>query len=265
MKQQEKLNSLIKDLTLDTLPRSLLLLGEYGCGKRTLVKDISSKLNIQIEDITEELSLETIDRINSSVFPTIYTIDSTKITVKEENVILKFLEEPLNNAYIILLCENKNQLIDTIINRTVVWSFEKYSKEFLSEFLDEKDSREILNICETPGQIIELKSYNIDEMLSLANDIFEKIKYANLPNALSLENRFAFKDEKNKLNIDIFSKVLLYVITNRVREETDYKLYHAYVMTDDLVNGLQRRYANKRLVFDDYIINLRRLFREDEV
>ena len=38
--------------TIDTLPRTLMLLGEFGCGKHTLVKHISEKFNIMIEDIS---------------------------------------------------------------------------------------------------------------------------------------------------------------------------------------------------------------------
>ena len=50
---QEKICNRIDSLTIDTFPRTLLLLGEYGSGKHTIVKYISNKFNLNIEDICE--------------------------------------------------------------------------------------------------------------------------------------------------------------------------------------------------------------------
>ena len=265
MKQQEKLNSLIRDLTADTMPRSLILLGDRGCGKHTLVKEIGEKLSFDVVDISDSISLETIYFANTRVNPTIYTINASDLTVKNENTILKFLEEPLDNTYIIILCESKSMLIETVLNRCVMWEFESYSREFLSEFVkDTENWGLILDLCTTPGQILELDSVNIKSMFDLADKMFNRIGFASIPNALSIADKFAFKNEKGKMNIETFSKILLNRITELVRKETDYKYYHAYVLVDDLVNSFSNRYANKKYLFEDFLIRLRVLFRGDE-
>lgn len=46
------------------------------------------------------------------------------MTVSAQNSLLKFIEEPLGNTLIMLLTENKNQLLPTIISRTQVVEFE---------------------------------------------------------------------------------------------------------------------------------------------
>lgn len=241
-----------------------MLLGERGCGKHTFVSEISKTLTIPLVDITDDISLETINKAMLEPMPVIYMIDSSSITVKEENTILKFLEEPMKNTYIVILCENKNGLIETVVNRCIIWEFEKYNSSFCREFVkDSKLEEMILRVATTPGQVIELESNNIQEMFDLANKMFDRIAFASIPNALSISDKFSFKNEKNKFNIDMFVKILICKITDLVRSVTDYKLYNAYILTDELSNNINARLVNKRYLFEDYLIRLRDVLRGD--
>ena len=130
MNEQLKISKLLEKLTIDTFPRTLMLLGEKGCGKHTLLKIISDKFNLKVNDITGTISLDTIQQIQLTVEPAIYVIDCNTIKVRDENIILKFLEEPLKNSFIILLCEYKEGLLPTILNRCQIWQFESYSERF---------------------------------------------------------------------------------------------------------------------------------------
>ena len=77
--------------------------------------------------------------------PKIYIIDSSTISIKEQNIILKFVEEPLKNSYIIILKNSK--LLPTILNRCQKWKFEAYSKE------------ELLLVLLTEAEELELEEY----------------------------------------------------------------------------------------------------------
>ena len=66
-------------------------------------------------DITENISAEYIDKIMLNPNPRIYVIDLSKITEKDENVLLKFIEEPLKTSFIILLAESRNGILNTIL------------------------------------------------------------------------------------------------------------------------------------------------------
>ena len=75
---QEKLLSQIDAyITSETLPRTLLFEGEWGCGKHTLAQEIGTKLKMDVQDITASLNLETIEQIMLSPIPRVYVIDAS--------------------------------------------------------------------------------------------------------------------------------------------------------------------------------------------
>ena len=204
---QEKILSMINNSTLDTFPNSLILLGEKGSGKHSLTNLISEHLHLQIVDISEKLTQEMIDEIYMKPEPYIYVISSDKLNIKNQNSILKFLEEPLKNSYIILLVENKNMLLPTIINRCQIWQLEKYTKEQLKTLLGKNQDENILDVVTTPGDI-EMMSHvnnNYDEMLLLCEKIVDKIPVASFSNVLSISDKIKFteKDKNNENKYDL--------------------------------------------------------------
>ena len=95
---QNRIRNLIETSNLDNFPNSLIISGEKGSGKHTICDLISSKLNLQVIDISEKLTQEMIDEIYTRVEPYIYVITSDKLNVKNQNSILKsklsFLQSP---------------------------------------------------------------------------------------------------------------------------------------------------------------------------
>ena len=260
---QEKLVSMIEEHTLDTFPRSVMLVGPSGSGKHSLCSFISTKLNLKIENITENLTLEMIEEISVRVEPRIYVIETSKITVKEENTILKFLEEPLKNAYIVLLCESKNRLLDTIINRCQVWTLEAYSKETLTQFVsDGNEERDlILELAHTPGEVKKYNSIKLSDYVLLASKLVNMIDIASVPNTLTLVDKLCYKNEKDKLDADIFFNVLLHQAY--LLAITDDKPYGSicYDLTDKLVNESLVANIDKKNLFERYLIMLWRAVR----
>ena len=61
---------------------------------------------------------------------------------------LKFIEEPLKNSYIIILAESTNQLLPTIYNRCQVMTFAPYSIDELRNFTQDEL---VLSVARTPG------------------------------------------------------------------------------------------------------------------
>ena len=126
---QERLQNRLLLSSLNDLPHTILLIGDDGCGKHFLASEMSKHYNLDLIDISDNISLETIEEIMMKPIPAFYLIDSSKITDRQQNVILKFLEEPNQYAYIIMIAKNKSYLLDTIINRCVSYEFETYSRE----------------------------------------------------------------------------------------------------------------------------------------
>ena len=202
---QEKLSNIIRHhIENSSVPRTLMLEGDRGCGKHLFAAKIAEMLNIQLYDLTEQLNLETLEQITLSVTPRLYMIDCSKISVKEQNVILKFLEEPLKHSYIVLLSEGKHRLLNTVVNRCICWSFEKYSTQELKHFLDNPEKAYILNYAETPGRVIEFQDQPILDIENLATKILTQVKVANYSNILTIPNRISFKADGDKLPFEVF-------------------------------------------------------------
>ena len=256
---QSKLKSLLKShTTKGNFPRTIMLEGEEGCGKHTFATLIAEVLNVQLYDLTEQLNLETLEQITLSVTPRLYVIDCNKISVKEQNVILKFLEEPLKHSYIVLLTDGKHKLLNTVVNRCICWSFDKYSEDQLKTFLESEEKSYILKYATTPGRVIQLQNEPILDMENLATKILSQVKDANYSNILTIPNRINFKDAEEKLNFDVFVYILLH---------RSYQLYcqgiipfYCYDLTCGFYNDCTIPHINKQHLFETYLFKLKLFF-----
>ncbi|WP_129705624.1 DNA polymerase III subunit delta' [Priestia megaterium] len=87
-----------------------------------------------------------------------------KMTVSAANSLLKFLEEPGNGTYAILLTENIQRLLDTIISRCQVISFRSLTPEQLAEKLVEN------GLSAVDASILSNLTNSIDEAIELSKD-----------------------------------------------------------------------------------------------
>ena len=256
---QNKLLKFIDKCTLSTFPRTVMLEGDSGSGKHMICNYVAEKFNLIIEDISDSLTYEKIEEITLRVQPFLYLIDASKLTIKNENTILKFLEEPLKNSYVFVLSENKYDLIDTIRNRCHILTLSKYNKEQLCEFIhNTEDTNIILTICKTPGDIIKVQSHPIKDMLDLAIKIFDKIGLASFANTLTLSNNIAFKNEQDKYDFKLFMRTLLYISKVRVINNEP-NCVNEYMLTSDYYNRTYVRNVDKKLLFENYLLALKKL------
>ncbi len=260
---QDYIINYIKSKKRDTFPRSLVLLGEYGCGKKTVVSLIAQHLKLQSVDITKELNFEFITSLYQKPEPYLYVIDGSKITIKEQNVILKFVEEPLKNAFIVILAESSNQLLKTVYNRCQVLTFVPYLRETLQQFTSDEL---VLKIARTPGQVTELSSNDLKGMVELAEKIVTKIGVANLPNVLTISEKLAYKDEKDKFPVNIFSKVLVYAIKDEIirsdsNSPSGSKLFNLYKLILEWDRKRRAPTISQKFLFENYLVKFHEAMR----
>ena len=164
IKGQDKLLDRINKFDYDSFPQASIFEGTTGCGKHTLVEYLSDKFHVPIEDISGKISNDMIMDIYTKPNPTLYVIDMPQLNKSKridivQNSLLKFIEEPPTNSKVIILCENKDNLLSTIQNRCQIFSFEKYNYIRLRQFTEDNnitlESEDLFCVYDTPGKIID--------------------------------------------------------------------------------------------------------------
>ena len=255
---QKNLIKVLSRYTIDTFPRSSLFLGERGSGRHTLVEYLGKDiLNIPVEDITEKLSEDFISYIYRSVLPFIYIINVDALTEKEQNVMLKLIEEPPVQAFMILICENRNNLLDTIYNRCFVFEMEPYSEEELASFIEEDtDDALVLMALRTPGKILNTNLSNLMAVKDLCETIADKIQLANFSNTLTIVNKINYKDEYNKFDLNIFLDLLVFTLFNKYLKENNEKVLNMYLCAINERKKLIDSRLNKEVFMQHFLTKL---------
>ncbi len=253
---QEKICNLIDNLSLDSFPRSLMLVGARGGGKHLICDYIANKFKFTSIDLTDTLELETIEEIYNRVEPYLYIIRINEISVKEENVILKFLEEPLKNSFIVLIAETDNGILQTILNRCQIWYLQNYTREYLSTFLETPNDF-ILEIAQTPGQVKELSACSFEGMIELADKIIDKIHIASVSNTLTLSNKVGFKNERGTFDGKLFVDILISRVRHKWLTMNDVRYVQAYMLTSELKKNINIKNLDYKALFERYLIQLR--------
>lgn len=120
--QQGALNELNSLASSDR--HSVLIEGPEGSGKSYLAKQYASILNVpDFQEVAPKVDVikESIDaclKINTPIVLCIENLDSG--VPAASYALLKFLEEPLPNVYIVITCRNIKHVPDTIISRSAV-------------------------------------------------------------------------------------------------------------------------------------------------
>lgn len=255
----EKLNN----YNIDTFPHSSILVGKKGMGKHTIINYIKDNiLKIPVVDITNTISADYIDAIYRNPNINIYIVDLSQLTEKEQNILLKFIEEPLVNSFVILLCENTNFVLNTVLNRCVIFELGEYSREELSSFFTnepEEDRKLILQLVNSPGSIINNNLANLRAMCELCDKIVNKISLAGFSNTLSIAEKINFKDEYNKFDFELFMDCLSYMLFEAYKETKAYINFEMYLLTVNERKKLVDKRLNKEIFFKNYITKLWRL------
>lgn len=255
---QSKILAKLNNLTLDTLPHSLMLVGDFGCGKHMLCNAISEKFKMEVTDISDKLTFDLISEIEGLANPHMYIINGDKITLKEEATILKFLEEPTKFAFIIILCENKNRMLDTILNRCIIWEFAPYTLAELSTF-QWQGSNLLFSIANTPGKVIKWCELPLDEMYELSMKILDKMDKANFANALSLANKIDLSNKGKGYDKDAFFAILNYTAYCKVLDCKEEKWYNVYKLTNQLLNDSHILHIDNTKLFEHYVYELKKI------
>lgn len=263
---QEELVSKIKSYSIANLPQAILLLGEEGCGKHTLANEMANYFGLELIDLTDDINLNNLTAIRMRAVSAFYLINVSNITEKEQNMILKFVEEPSPYVYIILVSNSSHDIIDTLYNRCNIFQFSKYTREDLMKFVDGVSNNidEMLELCSTPGQLKLITKY-YDELMLLCSKFNTKLKNASFSNLLlAVVDRINYKDEYDKFDFYLFIKALKYSIAKEFSETLDEELFMLYNIINEYSTRLVDTRLNKQIFMENLMTTLWKKVRGDD-
>ena len=247
--------------SLENLPHSVLLLGDVGAGHDDVCEHISSLFNLVMYKIQDTISNEYVDEILSSKTKSLYCLDMSTLSVREQNIILKLYEEPSEYVYIVLNSSYGDYVLDTIKSRSYELKFDRYSDEQLIEYMNAdvvstpvKDL--VLDICTTPG-LVEISNHtDMTGLFSLCSKMISSMKTANFQNAMSISNKINYSDSYDKYDLNLFIKMLKYVILNSDINDKKY-VYDIVKKNLEHISSMN----NKQQAIEHMIIELWRYFK----
>ena len=246
---QENLIKKIDSYTISTFPHSCLLVGEKGSPQLDICEYISNKFELPMFNITQLISDEYISEIYTSPNLGLYIVNVAEISEREQNILLKFFEEPNRFTYIILMCESKYNLLPTIESRSYELVMDSYTYDQLYPLAREKELT--LKVCTTPGQIEVANTTNMGSLFTLCKTILEKMSLAAYFNALTISDKINFKDEYDKYDLYLFIKVFGYVLLTS-NNENSLQMYKNLILFNNKVWPL----LNKKQQFENFITEL---------
>lgn len=244
---QDKLLSKINNYTYETLPKTMLFLGETGCGKHHLSKYIADKFGFDLAELTESINSDNLIEFAQRTIPTLYIINIANFTEKQQNQFLKFIEEPADSVYISLLANSEVGVLPTILNRCIKFVFDDYTVEQLKAFtwLANSDNELFYKICRTPGKLSAIDDKSFNNLVMLCNAVITKITTANYANTLSLATKLnCKKDTFDRFDVDLFFDTLKYLAFEDFKNNNNLVSFKIYSLTSE---AQQKKVGNLKL------------------
>ena len=219
----------------------VVLLGEWGSGKKTLIKNkfkdiYNTENNI---DGVREVIRDAQKLTNSRLY--LFNID--EMTYQAQNALLKITEEPPNEyTYIVIIGTSREQFLPTILSRADIKEMNIYTKEQLLNFTD---NEEYLKFYNQPGLLLETN----EEIVEFAQKIVIGLSKITVANVFNIKNYI----EELDTNLILLIKPLKYYM------RFDYEIVQAISKFEYL---LSRRGLN--FVLDNMFLELFTLFRKSE-
>ena len=237
----------------------------------------------QIKELNRKLSL----KIYEAKYRVVIIWMPEKMNIRAANKFLKLLEEPPKKTILLLVSENKNSLLSTVLSRLQAIGVPSYTvSETIAHFKNNKTDS-FINYCKrSNGDLGRIYNYSKDEgnedsyiekfsalmRACFKNNIIEIANWADDASAKTRENQVKLLD----YSLVIIRECLIYNYSDKKmnilseKEEGFIKNFATYINEENSLpiielfeNGIKqiKRNANSKIIFFDMLLQLVKLLK----
>lgn len=259
---------LIQRIVADGIPSTMIIVGDIGSGRHTLLKEVCHKLNyeyVALMDSKAETIRNVIQESNKIVGKDIlYVIpDCESMSPASKNALLKVTEEPPNRSSFALITTALDRLPDTLQSRSRVYEMDVYQRYDLESYMKSKykvsETSTILSIAETPGDI-DLLVYYGTSFIDYVNLVKDNILTTSEANSFKIGSKIALKKDAEGFDLRLFWKGLIAITCDDLKSLDSDMVTRAINMirtTSQYLQHLDTNGINMQMLFDMWIISVR--------
>lgn len=199
---------------------SILISGCSGCGKTYVAEKYGQMLNVDsvvhVDPSVDQLreAIETSYKVSTSTLIIIENLDLG--TKRASYTILKFLEEPVKNMYIIVTCRDTYQIPSTIVSRCIALELGHPTVDDICEYANKQDFRKF-DVLKSRSIWKVVKSFSdVDNIYHLSVSQMEY--FDNFPELLrckdSVSNliwNFSHYKDNSEIDYELMFRYILYI------------------------------------------------------
>lgn len=205
-----------------TSPHSILIEGPSGCGKTYLASRYAKLLNCldfvlvnpNVKEIRE--SIDTCYNTSTRLVLCIENLDSGAYAASY--TLLKFLEEPSSNVYIVVTCRNKLNVPATICSRCVSISVPAPSHRDICEYAEIQDFNKFHRLKDSPIWKAVRTLKNVDTVLGLDDSKLNYLYSIRFPFTDCVSNviwKLGHYEDNSTIDVSILLNYLISISPDR--------------------------------------------------
>ena len=253
----------------DKVPKSIVIIGPKGSGKRTMAKFIAQKLNCVYapSDIKVDAVRQVIDtsyKTSDKVLYCFENADNMKNAAK--NALLKVTEEAPTYAWFVMTLMDDSTLLPTIKSRSFVMNMQPYTAEDKGLILSSLDTESkltpeqrsyFIEMANTPYELQKLFEYGQD-FLDYVELVADNISVVESANAFKSGNKLALKSNDEGYDLSLFMLAFVQLCIKRITEgKSPIKYASGVPCTNWAYRDSMKLGVNKQQLFDWWVFKLR--------
>lgn len=289
---QKQVLKQIDNLIEKGFPRFVVITGQRGQGKTELANYIFHKLDeyystpepdnrggiymleigIKIDEIREMIEMA-----YKQTEPIIYLIQNAdKMSINAQNSLLKLVEEPPQQAFIIMELQQIENTLETIKSRCQEIKIEQYNEKDIQEMinkinpvLDATERRMISKVAQNYYQIEMLVRYGIRPFYDYVDKVYNNIYKVQSANSFKIAEKLDLKDTGEGYDLEMFWNMYIYRCIGELfglmaspANENDWAeadiVGKCINITEKYKQKLNINGINKSMLFDQWILDIRK-------